>query len=61
LIEEPLLIEQTDTSVLLHLVVLHHMTDDTVHMDTFYNTTIAHNCAFGAENTDSFAVPCFIG
>jgi len=56
LIEEALLIEQTNTSVLLHLVVLHHMTDDTAHMDTFYNTTIAYNCAFRAENTDSFAV-----
>lgn len=56
LIEEPTLIEQTDTFVLLHLIVLHHMTDDTAHTDTFYNTTIAHNCAFRVENTDSFAV-----
>lgn len=34
LIEEPPLIEQTDTFVLLHLLVLHHMTDDTAHIRT---------------------------
>lgn len=58
LIEEPPLIEQTDTSVLLHLVVLHHMTDDTAHTDVLYNMTAVHSRGFRTENVDSFAIYC---
>lgn len=65
LIEEPPLIVQTDTFVLLHLIVLYqhiYQTDDTAHTDTFYNTTIAQNRTFGAANTNIFAIlPYFIG